>query len=147
MKVLRILCIGAIAIGLTPFALADKYDDLAAKGYCWVTVDGPYAYFSRDDLRQFAKQRGKEFELIEQLRAYYLIPGTVARVIQKDAASGMSQIQLDGVRRPLWTLSRFLSVRPITDLDGKIETPFEPNTTSNNGIGTGTTSSQRKSQS
>ena len=138
MKVLRILCIGAVVSWVTPFALADKYDDLATKGYRWVSVDGPYGYFSRDDLRQIGEQRmaGKEFELIEQLRAYYLIPGTVARVIQKDAGSGMSQIQLDGVHRPLWTLSRFLSVRPITDLDGKIETPFEPGTTLNNAIET-----------
>lgn len=80
MKVLRNLCIGALAIWLTPFALADRYDDLAAKGYRWVTVDGPYAYFSRDDL-------------------------------------------------PFWTLSRFPSVRPITDLDGTIETPLEWGTT------------------
>ena len=144
MQVLRILCIGAVAIALTPAALADKYDDLAGKGYRWVTVDGPYGYFSRDDLRQFAQQRGKEFELIEQIRTYYLIPGTVVRVIQKDAGSGMSQIQLDGVRRPLWTLSKFLSVRPITDLDGKIETPFEPGTTLNNATGTGETSLQPK---
>ena len=138
MKVLRVLCIGAVAIWLTPAALADKYDDLAAKGYRWVTVDGPYGYFSRDDLRQIGQHRteGKEFELIEQLRAYYLIPGTVGRVLQNDAASGMSQIQLDGVRRPIWTLTRFLSLRPITDLDGKIENPFEPGTTLNNAIET-----------
>jgi hypothetical protein len=48
----------------------------------------------------------------------------------------MSQIQLNGVRRPIWTLTRFLSVRPITDLDGKIETPFEPGTTLNKAIET-----------
>ena len=138
MKVLRILCIGAVAIWLTPAALADKYDDLAAKGYRWVSIDGPYAYFSRDDLPQIGQHRreGKEFELIEQLRAYYLIPGTVVRVIQKDAASGMSQIQLDGVRGPIWTLTRFLSARPITDLNGKIENPFESGTTLNKAIET-----------
>lgn len=142
MKVLRNLCIGAVAIWFTPFSFADKYDDLATKGYRWVSVDGPYGYFSRDDLRQIVKQRrgGEVFELIEQLRAYYLIPGTVVRLIQKDTASGISQVQLDGVRRPLWTLSRFLSARPITDLDGKIETPLEPGTTLNNAIGTGATS-------
>ena len=113
MKVLKMCCIAPVAIGLTPAALADKYDDLAAKGYRWVTVDGPYGSPSRDDLLQIVKGRseGKELEFIEQLRAYYLIPGTVVQVIQKDVASGMSQIHLDGVRRPLWTLSRFLSTR------------------------------------
>jgi hypothetical protein len=58
------------------------------------------------------------------------------QVIQKDGASGTSQIQLKRVSRPLWTLSKFLSVRPITDLDNKIETPFEPGTTLNKAIGT-----------
>ena len=38
MKVLRNLCIGAVAIRLTPFAFADKYDDLGTKGYRWVSV-------------------------------------------------------------------------------------------------------------
>ena len=139
MKVLKMCCIAAVAIGLTPAALADKYDDLAAKGYRWVTVDGPYGSPSRDDLRQIVKGRteGKELEFIEQLRAYYLIPGTVVQVIRKDAASGMSQIQLDGVRRPLWTLTRFLSTRPITDVYGQIEDPFQAGTTLSKPIGTG----------
>ena len=90
-----------------------------------------------DELRQIVKGRsgGKELEFIEQLRAYYLIPGTIVQVIQKDAASDTSQIPLKRVSRPLWTLSRFLSVRPISDLDNKIETPFEPGTTLNNAIG------------
>lgn len=138
MRVPRILCISAVAIGLTPVALADKYDDLAAKGYRWVTVDGAYGYRSRDEVRQIVKDRGdgNEVKLIEQLRTYYLIPGTIVQVIQKDAASGTSQIQLKRISRPLWTLSKFLSVRPITDLDNKIETPFGPGTTFNNAIGT-----------
>lgn len=126
MRVPRILCISAVAIGLTPVALADKYDDLAAKGYRWVTVEGAYGFRSRDDVRPIVKDRreGNEVKSIEQLRTYYLLPGTIVPLIQKDAASGTSQIQLERVFRPLWTLSKFLSVRPITDLDGRIETPF-----------------------
>ena len=145
MRVPRILCISAVAIGLTPAALADKYDGLAAKGYRWVTADGQYGFRSRDDLRQIVKDRdeGNEVKLIEQLRTYYLIPGAIVQVIQKDAASGTSQIQLKRVSRPLWTLSRFLSVRPITDLDGKIETPFDPDTTLSNAIGTSETRQQQ----
>jgi hypothetical protein len=136
MKVLRNLCMAAVALGLTPAALADKYDDLAAKGYRWVTVDCPYGFRSRDDVRQIVKDRGdgNEVKLIEQIRTYYLISGTIVQLIQKDAASGTSQIQLRRVSRPLWTLSKFLSARPITDLDGKIEAAFEPGTTSNNAI-------------
>jgi hypothetical protein len=137
MRVLKIICTALIAVGLTPAAFADKYDDLAARGYRWVIVDGPFGFRSRDDLRQIAKDRseGKEVKLIEQLRAYYLLPGTLVQVIQTDASSGMSQIQLYRVRKPLWTLSRFLSERPIADLDGRIESPFEPSTNLNNAIG------------
>jgi hypothetical protein len=126
MKVLNNLCMVAVALGLTPAALADKYDDLAAKGYRWVTVDGPYGFRSRDDVHQIVKDRGEgnEVKSIEQLRTYYLLPGTIVQLIQKDAASGTSQIQLKRVSRPLWTLSKFLGVRPITDLDGKIEIPL-----------------------
>jgi hypothetical protein len=88
MRVPRILCIFAVAIGLTPVALADKYDDLAAKGYRWVIVDGSYGFRSRDEVRQIVKDRGgsNEVKLIEQLRSYYLIPWTLVQVIQKDAA-------------------------------------------------------------
>ena len=144
MKVLKIICMAAVAVGLTPAALAEKYDHLAAKGYRWVTVDGPFGFRSRDDLRQIVKDRseGNEVKLIEQLRTYYFIPGTIVQLIQKDAASGTSQIKLKRVSRPLWTLSRFLSERPIADLDGGIETPFEPSTTSNNPIGTSETRQQ-----
>ena len=75
MRVPRILCISAVAIGLTPVALADKYDDLAAKGYRWVTVDGAYGFRSRDEVRQIIKGRAdrNDVKLIEQLRTYYLI--------------------------------------------------------------------------
>jgi hypothetical protein len=126
MKVLRIFCVAAVVIWLTPAALADKYDGLAAKGYRWVTADGQYGFRSRDDLLQMLKERseGNKLKLIEQVRAYYLIPGTIVQVIHEEKALGTSQIQLKRLSRPLWTLSRFLSVHPITDLDNKIESPF-----------------------
>jgi hypothetical protein len=59
MKVLGILCVAAVVIWLTPAALADKYDGLAAKGYRWVTADGQYGFRSRDDLLQMLKERGE----------------------------------------------------------------------------------------
>ena|SRR5271166_4389143 len=126
MKVLMIFYTVILASGITSAALADKYDSLAARQYRWITSDGTYGFRSREDLRKMVQERGErgEFALIEELRAYYLIPGTIVQVIQEDPSSGTSQIQLKRVSRPLWTLSRFLSSRPVTNLDKKIETPF-----------------------
>jgi len=67
----------------------------------------------------------KELELVEQLRVYYLVPGTIVQVVQDDAASAMSQIRINGIARNLWTLSKFLSRRPVVDPYGVVETPPE----------------------
>jgi hypothetical protein len=64
--------------------------------------------------------------MVENLQAYYLIPGTLAWVIQDDQANGMSEILLAGITRPLWTYTRFLSARPIHDTYGAVETPDNP---------------------
>jgi hypothetical protein len=61
--------------------------------------------------------------MVENLQAYYLIPGTLARVTQDDHANGMSEILLAGITRSLWTYTRFLSARPIRDTYGTVETP------------------------
>ena len=61
--------------------------------------------------------------MVENLQAYYLIPGTLARVIQDDHADGMSEIRLAGITRPLWTYTKYLSARPIDDTYGTVETP------------------------
>ena len=94
MKIATILSVASAAVVLTSVALASSYDELAAKGFRWVTVDGPYGCPSKDDLRRITKNRTDEIELrmVEQLRAYYLIPGGLVRLVQQDAASGMSQI-------------------------------------------------------
>jgi hypothetical protein len=39
MKVSAVLSITAVVIGLTSAGLAANYDDLAATGYRWVTID------------------------------------------------------------------------------------------------------------
>ena len=52
MKARTILAVAAAAITLTSSALGDKYSDLVAKGYRWSTVDGLYAWVSKDDVRQ-----------------------------------------------------------------------------------------------
>jgi hypothetical protein len=61
--------------------------------------------------------------MVENLRASYLIPGTLARIIQDDHANGMSEILLAGIKRHLWTYTKYLSARPIHDTYGIVETP------------------------
>src|ERR1700726_2035942 len=125
MKIATILSVASAPVVLTSAGLASSYDELAAKGYRWVTVDGPYGCPSKDDLRQITKNRTDEIELrmVEQLRAYYLIPGGIVRLVQQDAASGMSKIHSAEIVTDLWTLTIFLSKRPIKNTYGAIETP------------------------
>jgi hypothetical protein len=125
MKIATILSVASAAVVLTSVGLASSYDELAAKGFRWVTVDGPYGCPSKDDLRQITKNRTDEIELrmVEQLRAYYLIPGGLVRLVQQDAASGMAQIHSPEIVTDLWTFSIFLSKRPIKNTYGEIETP------------------------
>ena len=125
MKIPTILSVGTAAVLLTSAGLAANYDDLAAKGYRWITVDGPYACPSKDDLRQITKHHTDETELqmIEQLRAYYLIEGAVVQVVLEDAAAGMSQIHSAEIGPDVWTLTIFLSKRPIKNGYGETEAP------------------------
>jgi hypothetical protein len=124
MKVPTLLPV-AVAVLLTSRGLAAPYDDLAANGYRWVNTNGPYACPSKDDLRQIIKRRTDEAEvqMIEQLRAYYLIEGAVVQVVLEDAAAGMSQIRSAEIGPDVWTLTMFLSKRPIRNTDGEIEVP------------------------
>ena len=117
--------IGAVALGSVSTALAADYDNLVARGYRWVTVDGPYACPTQGDLREIAKNYSdeKELELAQQLRVYYLVEGTIVQVVQNDTASGMSQIRISGITTDLWTLTKFLSRRPVVDSYGTVETP------------------------
>ncbi len=48
---LAISVLTAISFSLTCTALADHYKDLAAQGYRWVTVNGPYACETEQDLQ------------------------------------------------------------------------------------------------
>ena len=77
--------------------------DLVANGYRWVTVNGPYACVTELEVRQITSDHTdlRELHMSENLRAYYLIPGTLARVIQDDHANDMSEILLAGITRPL----------------------------------------------
>src|ERR1700730_11168198 len=105
MKVLKILSVTALITGLGSTGPAVKYDGVVAKGYRWVTVDGPYACVSKDDLRQLAKSHSTETELqmVKNQRAYYLLQGDIVKVIRQDAASGLSLIRVAGIPKDLWT--------------------------------------------
>jgi hypothetical protein len=116
---------GAIVFGLASAALSINDTKPAANEYRWIVVDGPYACPSKEDLHQITKNRTDETELqmVEQLRAYYLISGTIVQLVQEDSSSGMSRIRFGGITRDLWTFTRFLSRRPVRDPYGVIETP------------------------
>ena len=125
MKV-SMLVFTVISFGLTRAGFAaDNYSDWAAQGYRWINVDGLRAGISQEGVLRHTGHRTdtEEVELAESVRAYYLIPGTLARVIQNDPARGMSQIRLAGITRDLWTYTKYLSKRPIVDPYGIVETP------------------------
>ena len=124
MRPLTLLSVTAVLAGTVPAGLAANDKAHLVQGYRWVTVDGPYGCPSKADLQQIAKYRTDktELEMVEQLRAYYLIPGTMVQVLQEDAASGTSKVRVAGIVRDLWTLTKFLTRRPMKDPYGVIET-------------------------
>ena len=125
MKVSAILSITAAVIGLTSAGLTANFDDLAAKGYRWVTIDGPYGRPAKDDLQQIVKKPTDETELqmIKEHRAYYILRGDIVKLIQEDPASGISRIHVAGITTDLWTPTKFLSKRPVENAFGVVETP------------------------
>jgi hypothetical protein len=125
MKAPILLAMAAAIMTLTSTASANKYDDLAAKGYRWANADGPYACVAKEDVRKMAGNPGDavELKMIEQVKAYYLTPGTIVQVTDEDPHSGTSKIRLAGITVDLWTLTSFLSKHPIKDTYGVIETP------------------------
>jgi hypothetical protein len=124
MKIAMLLA-SVIGLGLASSAWADAYKDLAAKGYRWVTVNGPYACATEQELRQITTDHtdSTELQMVEDGGAYYLIPGTLVQVVHDDRSDGESEILLGGITRPLWTYTKFLSARPIRDTYGIVETP------------------------
>src|SRR5262245_30240301 len=124
-NVRTILLATAVAVGLASAGLGANYDELIRQGYRWVTIDGPLACVSKDDLRQMVEKPSDELTLkmVEEVRAYYLIRGSVVRVVTEETSSGLSQINIPGIRQNLWTLTKFLTKQPIKDIIGRIETP------------------------
>ena len=120
-----LLAFTLFGFSLTRSVWAEDYRDLAAKGYRWVTVDGPYACPSEQELRHVTGDPtdATELQMVEDGTAYYLIPGTLVQIVQDDPANGMSEILLGGITRPLWTYTKYLTPRPIQDTYGIVETP------------------------
>ena len=80
MRPLTLLSVTAVLAGTVLAGLAANDNAHVVQGYRWVAVDGPYGCPSKADLQQMiAKYRTDktELEMVEQLRAYYLIPGTM----------------------------------------------------------------------
>lgn len=125
MKATILSALAAAALTLTSTASANKYDELAAKGYRWATADGPYACVAKEDVHRMANNPGDsvELQMIEQVKAYYLTPGTIVQVTEEDSRTGTSKIRMAGITVDLWTLTKFLSKHPIKDTYGVIETP------------------------
>ena len=61
--------------------------------------------------------------MVEEGRAYYLVPGTLVRIMENDQANGMSEILWGGMTKPVWTYNKFLTARPIRDIYGNVQTP------------------------
>ena len=122
---LRIHLIVAGSLGLTCSAFAQDYNDLAAQGYRWVTVDGPYACTSEEHTQRIVAHRtdATELQVVENIQCYYLIRGAIVQVIKEDPARGMSQMRFGSIITPLWTYNRFVSKHPVKDTYGVIETP------------------------
>jgi len=122
---MRFIACTTFAFLLMLNGFAANYDDLLKQGYRWVTFDGPYACVSVDDLRKVTRGGGDELQLklVEQLKAYYLIQGTMVQVIKEDKSAGVSQIRIDGITTPLWTRNEYLSRHPLKSIMGRMETP------------------------
>lgn len=122
---LWLLVLTLFGLSLTRTACADDLQNLAAKGYRWVTVNGPYACPSEQEVRHVTGDPtdATEMQMVEDGTAYYLIPGTLVQVVQDDPANGMSEILLGGITRALWTYTKYLTPRPIHDTYGVVETP------------------------
>ena len=123
---LLISFMAAVSLGLTWTVLGgNNYSALAAQGYRWVAINGPYACITEQDAKRMAAQHtdATELQVVENIECYYLIPGAIVQLIKEDPARGISEIRIGSITRPLWTYSRFLSKRPVKDTYGVIETP------------------------
>src|ERR1700720_1572847 len=123
MKLPILLAVTAMTLAST--ASATKYDELVAKGNRWSTADGPYACVAKEEVPKMTGHPADSviLKMVEQVKVFYLTPGTIVQVTEEDSHSGTSKIRMAGITVDLWTLTRFLSKHPIKDTYGVIETP------------------------
>ena len=62
-------------------------------------------------------------KMVEQVKVFYLTPGTIVQVTEEDSHTGTSKIRMAGITVDLWTLTSFLTKNPIKDTYGVVETP------------------------
>ena len=120
-----LLAVGIAAATIASTAFGGKYDDLTAKGYRWATADGPYAAVAKEDAHLVADHLSEHdiLKMVEQVKVFYLTPGTIVQVTEEDSGAGVSKIRMAGITSDLWTLTKFLSKHPIKDTYGVVETP------------------------
>lgn len=123
----KLAAVATVAFGLSliPSALADNDSDLAAQGYRWAIVEGPYACTTSQGVQRIVAHHtdGTELHVVENLLCYYLIPGAIVQVNNDDPAHGPADVRLEGFPGTLWTYTRFLSKHPVHDSYGVVETP------------------------
>ena len=105
--------VAAATAVLTSTGLAANDQELVKEGYRWAAADGPFACPAKGDVKEIIKHSGDgvRMRMVEQLRAYFLIRGTIVKVVKEDPASGLAEIEIAGIIPKLWTPSRFLSTR------------------------------------
>ena len=94
---LLISFITAVSLGLTCVVLGgDNYSALAAQGYRWVTINGPYACNTEQGAERIVARHTDvtELQVVESIECYYLIPGTIVQMIKEDPARGLSEMRL-----------------------------------------------------
>jgi hypothetical protein len=73
----KMLVIPVIGFSLAWTVWADGYKALASKGYRWVTINGPYACPTEQELRQVTSDptEANKLHMVHDGGPYYLIPG------------------------------------------------------------------------
>jgi hypothetical protein len=70
----RISVFATFCLSLLCIASAEDYEGPAGKGYRWVTVNGPYACTTEQEVRRITNNRtdATELQMVEDIEAYYL---------------------------------------------------------------------------